>query len=236
MCPCKSLRLIAAPQHRFRGFDGPGCQSVHAALLRPVQGAAEVHRQCFAGAWSERCGAGCVPRLAAPRGWVPDLRLWRYRQLRPHASLLHKAPLREVPASQSRSSFGVVHRFAPCGFTQQALCKVAYAGPGLSAVGATRSVPALRAGNCRPCVVLALWVQSVASQVFLVSGLRPCILCLPRPPSGPRHASRALALRGLPVRPQGAPSYRAVHPKRLDILNCRLLWLSTEWNTGRRPL
>lgn len=58
MCPCKSLRLIAAPQHRFRGFDGPGCRSVHAALLRPVQGAAEVHGQCFAGAWSERCGAG----------------------------------------------------------------------------------------------------------------------------------------------------------------------------------
>ena len=29
---------------------------------------------------------------------------------------------------------------APCGFTQQALCKVAYAGAGLSAVGATRSL------------------------------------------------------------------------------------------------
>jgi len=38
MWPCKSLRLIAVPQHRFRQFNELGCKSVHAALLRPVQG------------------------------------------------------------------------------------------------------------------------------------------------------------------------------------------------------
>lgn len=52
-----------------------------------------------------------------------------------------------------------------------------------------RSVPALRAANCRPRVVLALWLWSVAPQVLLVSGLRPCILRLPRPPlASPRYA------------------------------------------------
>lgn len=161
--------------------------------------------QCFATWQSERCGAGCMPRFASHRGWALDRRWWRYPQLRPHASLLHKAALREVPASQSRSSFGVVHRFAPCGFTQQALCKVAYAGAGLSVVGASRSVPALRAANCRPGVVLVLWHQSVAPQVPLVSGFAVHLVFAP-PTLGPRHASRALALRGLPVRPQGAPS------------------------------
>jgi hypothetical protein len=43
--------------------------------------------------------------------------------------------------------------------------------------------------------VVAPWHRSGASRSVLVSGLRPVILCVPRPPCGPRHASRALALR-----------------------------------------
>jgi hypothetical protein len=58
----------------------------------------------------------------------------------------------------------------------------------------------------------------------------------PAHPLGLATLRVALALRGLPVRPQGAPSYRAVHHKRLVILNGSPFWLSTELNTGRRPL
>ena len=47
--------------------------------------------------------------------------------------------------------------------------------------------------------------KSGASRNVLVSGLRPVILCVPRPPCGPRRCA-ALALRWVPIRPQGAPS------------------------------
>jgi hypothetical protein len=116
---------------------------------------------------------------------------------------LHKKALHEAVASQSQAPLMPSTAGAPCGFMQHFLCKIAYAGPGVSVAGALRSVPALRAANCRPGAVLALWLWSVASQVFLVSGLRPCILCLPRPPWGLATLRVALALRGLPVRPRG---------------------------------
>jgi hypothetical protein len=72
-----------------------------------------------------------------------------------------------------------------------------------------RSVPALRAANCRPRVVLALWLWSVASQVFLVSGLRPCILCLPRPPWGLATLRGHWPCAVCPSAPRGLPQTRA---------------------------
>jgi hypothetical protein len=42
MCPCKSLRLIAAPQHRFREFDGLGMPVSARGAATPRAGVAEV--------------------------------------------------------------------------------------------------------------------------------------------------------------------------------------------------
>ena len=63
----------------------------------------------------------------------------------------------------------------PNGFPKQALCKVAYAGVGRTAVGAPRSrVHALRSAVCAP-----LWlawrcgISQALRAVCLVSGLRP---------------------------------------------------------------
>ena len=51
------------------------------------------------------------------------------RPQRPPASLLHKAPFCEAPASRyAKASLGAGRRCAPYGFTKQALCKVAEAG------------------------------------------------------------------------------------------------------------
>lgn len=43
---------------------------------------------------------------------------------------------------------------APYGVTQQALCKIAYADPGLSAACTPQPLRVLRAVACRPCGVL----------------------------------------------------------------------------------
>ena len=73
---------------------------------------------------------------------------------------LHNAALHKVHGQSVASSFVSVYRFAPCGFTQQALCKIAYAGA---------------------VVVVALWPHSGAARRVLVSGLRPVITCEPLP-------------------------------------------------------
>lgn len=72
--PASRFALFPGHSTAFASSMARVCQSVHAALLRPVQRAAEVYGQCFAVWQSERCGAGCRPRLAAHRGWAPDLR------------------------------------------------------------------------------------------------------------------------------------------------------------------
>ena len=158
MCHCKSLRLIAGPQHRFRGFDGLGCQSVHAALLRPVQGAAEVHGQCFARAWSERCGAGCGhASLRIVAGcWIDGgdgihscghtLRFY----IRPHCV--------KCLASQSQAPLWPCTASRPAGLRSRHYAKWPALVRACQSSALPRSVPALRAANCRPGAVLALWV------------------------------------------------------------------------------
>ncbi len=127
----------------------------------------------------------------------------RYQQLRPHAALLHKAALHEVPGQPVASSFVARYRFAPCGFTQQALCKVAYAGAGLSAAGATRSLARPTHRRLSPWWCAGTWslVRRFARVFWLVACGHTSCVCPAHP--GASHASRALARRGLPVRPQG---------------------------------
>ena len=206
MWHCKSLRLTAAPQHRFRPVRRPGMSVSARGAAAPHAGAAEGHGQCFAVWRSERCGAGCVPRLAAHRGWVwiyscdgihsfgHTLRLY----IRPHC--VKWSPVsRAAPLVSSTAG-------APCGFTQQALCKVAYAGSGLSVVGAPpvcssptrRQLPPLRcAGALASVSLLRKCFWSVAC------GHVSCVC--PAHPLGLATLRAALARRGLPVRPQGLP-------------------------------
>jgi hypothetical protein len=124
----------------FRGSAVYWGQSVAKAWYRHCQ-KAHSHHQCFARWQHERCGAGCRSRLAGASWLTGGLgaagvfaRYGHPRRfyIRPHCT--------KFRASQSPSSFVALYRFAPCGLTQQALCKVACAGAGLSAVGVPRSL------------------------------------------------------------------------------------------------
>jgi hypothetical protein len=130
--------------------------------------------------------------------------------LQPHASLLHKAPFPKVRGSRcAKAPLGAPHRCAPFGYRKQALCKVACAGqrarqpPSLPGRGYTPYAPT----PGRPGVLLCPSFQAGASRSVLASGLRPVVLCVPRPPWA--SPLRGIGPRGLPVRPQGAPSARA---------------------------
>lgn len=90
----------------------------------------------------------------AHRGWHPSSTAVGAPQLRQSYITPHCI---KCMASRSQAPFVSLHRFAPFGFKQQALCKIAYAGPGLSAACTPQPLRVLRAGACRPCGVLALW-------------------------------------------------------------------------------
>ena len=180
------------------------CQSVHAALLRPVQGLAEVHSQCFAIWQPERCGAGCGHgslRIVAGIPVRPSVRDPQLRQsyITPHCI--------KCWSSHSQAHFVALHRFAPFGFTQQALCKIAYAGAGLSAACTPQPLRVLRAVACRPCVVLALWHMSGALRMVLVSGCAVYLVCAP--PTLRACLLRSIARAVCPSAPKGLPQNRA---------------------------
>ena len=104
----------------------------------------------------------------------------------------------------------LVHRTAtrPHGFPKQALCKIAYAGPGLSAACTPQPLRVLRAIGCRPSGVLAPWHLSVASQMISVSGFVVHLVFAPAHPWGLLASQHRP--RGLPVRPpRGLPQNRA---------------------------
>ncbi len=96
----------------------------------------------------------------------------------------------------------------PCGVIQQALCKIAYAGAGLSAACTPQPLRVLRAVACRPCGVRALWHMSGAARMVLVSGFAVYLVCAPAHPWGLLASQHRP--RGLPVRPpRGLPQSRA---------------------------
>ena len=87
---------------------------------------------------------------------------------------------------------------------------------GCTAVGAPRSLARpTRRRQCALVAIVAPGHQSGASRIVLVSGLRPVMLCVPRPPWG-LAAARHWPCAGLPVRPQGAPS-----AQRKSVPSCR---------------
>ena len=100
----------------------------------------------------------------------------------------------------AKASPGAGHRCAPFGWRQQALCKVAFAGVGRAAVGASRVV-------CAP-----LWVSwhrgigQALRALWSVSGLRPVMWCVPPPTLVLRRCAASALRAGLPVRPpRGLP-------------------------------
>ena len=99
----------------------------------------------------------------------------------------------------------------PIGFPKQALCKVAYAGVGRTAVGAPRSrVHALRAAVCTPLWCACTWalVRRCALCAWSVACGQSCGVC-PRPPVGLAAARLGSALNCPSAPPVGAPSVSA---------------------------
>ncbi len=191
MCRRQSLRLVATAHHRLTRFDALLSQSVGTAEYRHTQG-------------PQSCRVVCVAVVALAR-YGHALRFYitpHFVKCAPVAAL----KLRLVPPTASR----------PCGFTKQALCKVAFAGVGRTAVGASRSHPRPTRRRLRALVVVvALWHWSGAARCAL--GQWPAashVVCAPAHPC-------ASPLRGFsPARwsarppPVGAPSARA--PLSLD--------------------
>ena len=113
--------------------------------------------------------------------------------------------LRLVPVTASRPSGEGNRRYAKW--------------PSLESVAQPSALPG-RLHALRAAVRAPLWlswhrgISQALRAVWLVSGLRPVILCVPRPPCG-LAAARLWPCAGLPVRPQGAPSAQRKGARRL---------------------
>lgn len=173
-----------------------------------------VHRPGSSVSWQ----GGVPPCRVATWSWLAGASCWtggdqsprRYPQPGPHAALLHKAAFCEVAASRSQAPLVSPTAARPGGSTKQALCKVSLAGAGASAA----SAPPGRCASCAPppVALVVCWRRGSSQALragYLVSGLRPCILCVPRPPPGPRPLRGHWPCAVWPVRPQGAPSRAA---------------------------
>ena len=91
----------------------------------------------------------------------------------------------------AKATFGVAHRLRALRVKATGVMSNSSTGERSPAVGAPRSLRALRAAVCRPGGVLAPGHQHGAARIVLACGLWPCVWCLPRPPLWPR------SLRGL---------------------------------------
>lgn len=135
------------------------------------------------------------------RDWHPSSTVVGVRTLRQNYITPHCIKCRP---SHSQAPFVSPHRFAPFGFTQQALCKIAFAG----AVASRRRFPvALRPTRCR---LSPLWCAGVAAYVRRCAHcfgqrLRRTSCVCPRPPLGLACFAASPARSARPP-PKGAPS------------------------------
>ncbi len=153
----QSLRLVSTQHHHFRQIDIPGLLASRkdvaviaeaaniASALQDDNMSAVALGDCL-DSFGNIVADMPVPPPVLCSSFAHTLRFYIMSHCVKWAPVRRKAPL--VSSTASR----------PCGFTQQTLCKVAYAGPGLSGAGVPRSVPALHAATCRPRVVLSLCV------------------------------------------------------------------------------
>ena len=205
--------------HRFRSARAVVSVSARGAAA-PRTGAGELHRQCFASVG--QCAVAQIwPRLASASCWISHrLRLGldavvfvavvaraRYGHplrfyITPHCPQcppVAALKLRLVPVTASRPSGEGNRRYAKW--------------PSLESVAQPSALPgrwhALRAAVCAP-----LWlswhrgISQALRAVCLVSGLRPVILCVPRPPCG-LAAARLWPALVCPSAPKGLPQSSA---------------------------
>jgi len=173
--------------------------------------------QCFATWQLERCGAGCGSRLASASWLVAQ---FRRRWCAAATANLHNALFCKVSASQSQAPFVGSHRFAPCGFTKPALCKLASAGAGASAACTPQPLRVLRAGALSPLWCAGTWV--LVSCFASLSGLWPAAMYLVLAPAHPSGLAllRSFARAVCPSAPQrGLPQNRA-KTRRLTAAAC----------------
>ena len=211
-----SIKKQAAQHHRFRFACAVVPVSVRGAGA-PRTGAEELHRQCFASV-GQCAGAQIWPRLAYASCWISRrLRLGLaavFAAVVAHARYGH--PLRFYITPHFGKCSPVVslklHLVSPTasrpyGFPKQALCKVAFAGVGRTAVGASRSHPRPTRRRLRALVaVVAPGHWSGAARFVLVSGLRPVTgVVLPRPPAGPRRCAALAPAPAARPPPRGLP-------------------------------
>ena len=124
--------------------------------------------------------------------------------LRPPASLLHNAALPSVPASRcAKAPLGAGHRFAPCrvkatGVMQSGLrWSRSHSRRRFPVVGTPYAPP-----SARPCGYRGTWgIGQALRAVWLVSGLRPVVWCVPPPTLVLRRCAASALRAGLPVRP-----------------------------------
>ena len=150
---------------------------------------------CSLSQWARR--STTMPRHHEAVAWYA-WQLWHS----PATAKLHKAALPSVPASQSQAPFVSGTASRPVGLRQQALCKIACAGYGRTAVGASRSLVRPTRRRLRALVAfVAPWHWSGAARCVLVSGLRPVMWCVPPPTLVLRRCAASALRAGLPVRP-----------------------------------
>ena len=163
--------------HRFRFASAVVSVSARGAAA-PRTGAGELHRQCFASV-GQCAVAQTWPRLACASCWIS-------RRLRLDLATVFVAvvalaryghPLRFYitphfgkcsPVAALKLHLVSPTATRPHGFPKQALCKVAYAGVGRTAVGASRSHSRPTRRHLHPLVVVvAPWHWSGASRSVL---------------------------------------------------------------------
>ena len=125
MRPRESLRLVTEAHRHLSPVREAGCAS---QPQRRRTALAESHqiKACASQDGSQSAVAlGVGLGSLAHRGWHPSSERVSVRTLRQSYITPHCI---KCMASQSQAPFVSPHRFAPFGFTQQALCKIAFAG------------------------------------------------------------------------------------------------------------
>lgn len=205
MRPRESLRFVTEAHRHLSPVREAGCAS---QPQRRGTAIAESHQMKACASQDDSQSAvalGVGLGSLAHRGWLPSSTAVGHPQLRQSYITPHCI---KCMASQSQAPFVSPHRFAPFGFTQQALCKIAFAG---AVVSRRRSPVASRPTRRRLspwwCAGAVAYVRRFAH----CSGQRPTAKHLVFAPAHPwvllasQHRPR-----GLPVRPpRGLPQNRA---------------------------
>lgn len=193
----------ASPLWRVRRSGAASVSARGAAA--PRAGAAELHRQCCARWQSERCGAACRLVSLAHRGWPVVSGPWWYSRLR--QSYITPHCMKYPPASRKllcvRLPLRALRVYAAgCYAKLPALerARQPSALPGQFLPYAPPPVALAAGGRCGLCQALRA--------VALFSGLRPCVLCVPRPPLGLACCAASPARSARPP-PRGSLQCRA---------------------------